>query len=230
MALGTARYSTSLPYLKAEWLGTLIHLCCNSHLSCVCPFRLLKQKHHRPGGSFFALCFLTEGWLIYRISWFSVIEKQESSMGSPMPPPSDTSSHLLPHPTLLAGLRAPVWVPWVTQQIPAGYLFYMWYCNRWLTNNRTLLLLLLSRFSRVRLCATQRQQPTRLPRPWDSPGKNPGVGCHFLLQCMKVKSESEVTQSFPTLSDPMDCSLPGSSVHGFSRQEYWSGVPLPSPE
>ena len=105
----------------------------------------------------------------------------------------------------------------------------MWYCNRWLTNNRTLLLLLLSRFSRVRLCATQRQQPTRLPRPWDSPGKNPGVGCHFLLQCMKVKSESEVAQSFPTLSDPMDCSLPGSSVHGFSRQEYWSGVPLPSP-
>ena len=74
----------------------------------------------------------------------------------------------------------------------------------------------------------QRRQPTRLPRPWDSPGKNTGVGCHFLLQCMKVKSESEIAQSFPTLSDPMDCSLPGSSVHRFSRQEYWSGVPLPS--
>ena len=59
-----------------------------------------------------------------------------------------------------------------------------------------------------------RWQPTRLPRPWDSPGKNTGVGCHFLLQCMKVKSESEVTQSCPTLSDPMDCSLPGSSIHG----------------
>ena len=59
-----------------------------------------------------------------------------------------------------------------------------------------------------------RRQPTRLPHPWDSPGKNTGVGCHFLLQCMKVKSESEVTQSCPTLSDPMDCSLPGSSVHG----------------
>ena len=59
-----------------------------------------------------------------------------------------------------------------------------------------------------------RQQPTRLPRPWDSPGKNTGVGCHFLLQCMKVKSESEVAQSCPTLSDLMDCSLPGSSVHG----------------
>ena len=59
-----------------------------------------------------------------------------------------------------------------------------------------------------------RRQPTRLPHPWDSPGKNTGVGCHFLLQRMKVKSESEVAQSYPTLSDPMDCSLPGSSVHG----------------
>ena len=59
-----------------------------------------------------------------------------------------------------------------------------------------------------------RRQPTRLRSPWDSPGKNTGVGCHFLLQCMKVKSESEVTQSCPTLHDPMDCSLPGSSVHG----------------
>ena len=57
-------------------------------------------------------------------------------------------------------------------------------------------------------------QPTRLLRPWDSPGKNIGVGCHFLLQCMKVESESEVAQSCPTLSDPMDCSLPGSSIHG----------------
>ena len=58
-----------------------------------------------------------------------------------------------------------------------------------------------------------RPQPTRLPGPWDPPGKNTGVGCHFLLQCMKVKSESEVAQSCPTLSGPMDCSLPGSSVH-----------------
>ena len=64
------------------------------------------------------------------------------------------------------------------------------------------------------LCRPHRRQPTRLPRPWDSPGKNTGVSCHFLLQCMKVKSESEVTQSCPTLCDPMDCSLPGSSVHG----------------
>ena len=59
-----------------------------------------------------------------------------------------------------------------------------------------------------------RWQPSRLPHPWDSPGKNTVVGCHFLLQCMKVKSESEVAQSYPPLSDPMDCSLPGSSVHG----------------
>ena len=58
-----------------------------------------------------------------------------------------------------------------------------------------------------------KQQPARLPHPWDSPGKNTGVGCHFLPQCMKVKSESEVTQSCLTLSDPMDCSLPGSSIY-----------------
>ena len=58
------------------------------------------------------------------------------------------------------------------------------------------------------------RQPTRLPRPWDSPGKSTGVGCHFLLQCMKVKSESEVAQSYQTLRDPMDYSLPGSFIHG----------------
>ena len=74
-----------------------------------------------------------------------------------------------------------------------------------------------------------RRQPTRLPCPWDSLGKNTGVGCHFLLQCMKVKSESEVAQSCPTLCHPMDCvahQAPPSM--GFSRQEDWSGVPLPS--
>ena len=59
-----------------------------------------------------------------------------------------------------------------------------------------------------------RWQPTRLPYPWDSLGKNTGVGCHFLLQCMKVKSQSEVAQSCATLRNPMDCSLPGSFVHG----------------
>ena len=122
-------------------------------------------------------------------------------------------------------------------------------------------------------------QPTRLLQPWDSPGKNTGVGCYFLLQCRKVESESEVTQSCLTLSNPMDCSLSGSSIHGifqatvlewgaiafsihssnpyqnqallctkscptlrpyghttrllypwgFSRQEYWSGLPFPTP-
>ena len=120
----------------------------------------------------------------------------------------------------------------------------------------------------LQLCRTLQPhglQPTRLLHPWDSPGKNTGVGCHFLLQCMKVKSEREVPQSCLTLSDPMDCSLPGSSVHGifqatvlewgaiafmilvplkfatpgtvahqaplsmgFSRQQYWSGLPCPT--
>ena len=71
-----------------------------------------------------------------------------------------------------------------------------------------------------------RRQPTRLLCPWDSPGKNTRVGCHFLLQCMKVKSESEVAQSCPTLSDPMDCSLPGSSVHGIfqARVLQWGAI------
>ena len=72
----------------------------------------------------------------------------------------------------------------------------------------------------------QRRQLTRLPRPWDSPGKNTGVGCHFLLQCMKVKSESEVVQLCPTPLDPMDCSLPGSSFHGIfqARVLEWSAT------
>ena len=71
-----------------------------------------------------------------------------------------------------------------------------------------------------------RRQPTRLLCPWDSPGKNTGVGCHFLLQCMKMKSESEVAQSCPTLSDPMDCSLPGSSVRGIfqARVLQWGAI------
>ena len=71
-----------------------------------------------------------------------------------------------------------------------------------------------------------RRKPTRLPRPWDSPGKNTGVGCHFLLQCMKVKSEMEVAQSCPTLSDPMDYSPPGSSIHGIfqARVLEWGAI------
>ena len=82
-------------------------------------------------------------------------------------------------------------------------------CNR--------LLLLPSHFSRVRICATPEMAAHQAPLSWDSPGKNTGVGCHFLLQCMKVKSEREVTLSCPTLRDPMDCSLPGSSIHGSSQ-------------
>ena len=72
----------------------------------------------------------------------------------------------------------------------------------------------------------QRRQPTRLHRPWDSPGKNTGVGCHFLLQCMKVKSQSEVAQSCPTLSNPMDCSPPGSSIHGIFQARVLEWVAI----
>ena len=71
-----------------------------------------------------------------------------------------------------------------------------------------------------------RQQPTRLPSPWDSPGKNTRVGCHFLLQCIKVKNESEVAQLCPSLRDSMDCSLPGSSIHGIfqARVLAWGAI------
>ena len=80
-------------------------------------------------------------------------------------------------------------------------------------------------------CSTvwpHRRQPTRLRHPWDSLGKNTGVGCHFLLQCMKVKSESEIAQLCLTLSDPMDCSPPGSSVHGIfqARVLEWGAIPF----
>ena len=74
------------------------------------------------------------------------------------------------------------------------------------------------------------RQPIRLCCSWDSPGKNTGVGCHFLLQCMKVKSESEVTESCPTLVTPWTIAHQPSQFMGFSRQENWSGLPLPSPE
>ena len=91
--------------------------------------------------------------------------------------------------------------------------------------------LLLSHFSRVQLCATpdsvrpHRRQPTRFPRPWDSPGKNTGVGCHFLLPGMKVKSLSRVR----LLATPWTAAYQAPPSMEFSRQEYWSGVPLPSP-
>ena len=91
-----------------------------------------------------------------------------------------------------------------------------------------LLLLLLSRFSRVRLCATPQMAAHQASRPWDSPGKNTGVGCHFLLQCMKVKSEREVAQLCLTLATPWTAAYQAPPSMGFSRQKYWSWVPLPS--
>ena len=101
-----------------------------------------------------------------------------------------------------------------SQEILIGRLFHV--------KSRNLAPLLL--LSRVQLCATP--QPTRLPRPWDSPGKNTGVGCHFLLQCMKVKSESEVARLCRTIRDPMNCSLPGSSIHGIlqARVLEWGAI------
>ena len=87
-------------------------------------------------------------------------------------------------------------------------------------------MLLLSRFSHIQPVRPHRWQPTRLPCPWDSPGKNTGVGCHFLPQCMKVKSESEVAQSYLTLRDPTDCSLPGSSIHGIFQARVLEWVAI----
>ena len=104
-------------------------------------------------------------------------------------------------------------------------VFYHCYIHYQIT-----LLLLLSRFSRVQLCDPIDGSPPGSPCPWDSPGKNTGVGCHFLLQCMKVKSEREVAELCPTLRDPMDWAHQAPPSMGFSRQEYWSGVPLPSPK
>ena len=93
----------------------------------------------------------------------------------------------------------------------------------------SLLLLLLSRFSPVQLCATPETAAHQLPRPWDSPGKNTGVGCHFLLQCMKVKSERKSLSHVRLFATPWTAAYQAPPSMGFSRQEYWSGVPLPSP-
>ena len=81
------------------------------------------------------------------------------------------------------------------------------------------------------LCDPIDNSPPGSPRPWDSSGKNTGVGCHLLFQCVKVKSESEVTQLCPTASDPMDCSLPGSSVHGIfqARVLEWGAIAFSNP-
>ena len=89
-----------------------------------------------------------------------------------------------------------------------------------------LLLLLLSRFSHVRLCVTSWTAAHQAPPSLGFSGKNTGVGCHLLFQCIKVKSESEVAQSYPTLRDPMDCSPPGSSIHGIfqARVLEWGAI------
>ena len=91
-----------------------------------------------------------------------------------------------------------------------------------------LVMLFVELLSHVRLFVTPWTVARQAPRPWNSPGKNSGVGCHFLLQCMKVKNESEVAQFCLTLSDPMDCSLPGSSVHGGfqARVLEWGAIPF----
>ena len=108
---------------------------------------------------------------------------------------------------------------WVSTSYFSSVVFHKEYI-------KSMLLLLLSCFSRVRLCATPQTAAHQVPHPWDSPGKNTGVGCHFLLQCKNVKSENEVSQSCPNLSDPMDCSLPGSSVHGIfqARILEWGAI------
>ena len=91
------------------------------------------------------------------------------------------------------------------------------------------LLLLLSCSVMSNSVRPQRRQPTRLPRPWDSPGKNTGVGCHFLLQCMKVKSERKSLSPVRLLATPWTAAYQAPPSMGFSRQEDWSGVPFPSP-
>ena len=88
----------------------------------------------------------------------------------------------------------------------------------------TLLLLLLSHFSRVWLCVTPETAAHQAPRPWDSPGKNTGVDCHFLLQCMKMKSESEVAQSCPTLATPWTAAYQAPPSMGFARQQYYVSI------
>ena len=93
-----------------------------------------------------------------------------------------------------------------------------------------MLLLLLSHFSHADSVQLHRWQPTRLPCPWDSPGKNTGVGCHFLLQCMKVKVKVKSLSCVRLLATPWTAAHQAPLSMGFSKQEYWSGVPLPSPK
>ena len=110
------------------------------------------------------------------------------------------------------------------------WILYQWAAREIPLNSYMLLLLLLEVASVVfHSVRPHGQQPTRLPRPWDSPGKNTGVGCHFFLKFMKVKSESEVPQSCRLFTTPWAAAYQAPLSMGFSRPEYWSGVPLPSP-
>ena len=134
-----------------------------------------------------------------------------------MCPPSWTSSPLPPHPIPLGHLSAPA----LSTLSHASNLDW-WSVSHMIIHNAAAAKLLQS-------CLTlrsHRRQPTRLPRPWGSPGKNTGVGCHFLLQCIKMKSESEVAQLCPTLWDPMDRSLPGPFIHGIfqTRVLEWGAI------
>ena len=107
-----------------------------------------------------------------------------------------------------------------------GTLLHCWWEVNWYSHNRKWYAAAAAKS--LQSCLTvrsHRRQPIRLPCPWDSQGKNSGVGCHFFLQCIRVKSESEVAQSCPTLSDAMDCSPPGSSIHGiFQTRVLESGA------
>ena len=105
----------------------------------------------------------------------------------------------------------------------------LWYLNVSDSYPFLALLLLLSHFSRVRLCVTPWTAAHQAPLSLGFSRQEHWSGCQFLLQCMKVKSESEVAQSCPTLRDPMDCSLPGSSIHGIFQARVLEWVPLPSP-
>ena len=109
-----------------------------------------------------------------------------------------------------------------------NFSYYHLLRRKLISGHNELLLLLLSHISHVQLCATPEMAAHQAPHPWDSPGKNTGVGCHVLLQSMKVKSESEVAQSCPTLRDPMDCSPLCSFFHGIfqARVLEWVAISL----
>ena len=155
----------------------------------------------------------------------------KSSAGIPSPPLA-LFTVMLPkaHLTLHSRMSGCRWVTipsWLFGSLrPFLYSYSVYSCHIFLISSASL-----ATAKSLQSCLTlcdwlHRRQPTRLRLPWDSPGNNTRVGCHFLLQCMKVKSESKVTQSCPTLSDPMDCSLPGSSIHGIfqARVLEWGSI------